>query len=151
MIPDERVVSFTPDGFKTLLEALEKTYKSAGKAMIYHMSIEYGTYLMNKVWTLTEEEYKTPVEAINKRAKLIEALGWGEYNVESMNLEEGIIKISGENTVVDSVESVIAYFLRGTLGGALGELLKRDLFVEMEYTSPGNLLFTLTVDNHITM
>jgi len=72
-----------------------------------------------------------------------------------MNLEEGIIKISGENTIlspdVDSEESVISYFLRGTLGGALGEVFKRDLFVEMEYTSPGNLLFTLTVDNHITM
>jgi hypothetical protein len=105
---------------------------------------------MTKLQPPKELAYTSPVEAMSKRFKMLDTLGWGEFNVELLNLDEGIIKISGNNMIVDSEDSIIAYFMRGALVGALGMVLKREFIVEMEYMSPGNLLFTLTSDNNTT-
>lgn len=151
----ESRVCFNVKGFKVLLETLQRTYKSAGKAMIFQMSTEYGEYLISELYPLSEHENNDPLNAIRKRFRHVRNLGWGEYKIESFNLEEGVVMVQGKSgksiLSCDMKDDPMLFFIKGALVGAVSMILNRgfEIIVEKcrENEDGVECLYKLTTDD----
>lgn len=129
-------VCFNPRGFEILLESLQDTYKSAGCAMIFQMSRKYGEYLVSEMYPLGENESDDILGATGERFRVVQELGWGEYNIESYDPEKGVLMVYGKSTlpIINSAgkETPLCFFIKGALVGAVESIMNMDFSINLE-------------------
>lgn len=133
MFSDKRLC-FDPEGFKLFLKTLQKTFGSAGDAMIFQMSTEYGQHLLLHIMPLEDHEHGDPLAAVKRRFKYMGELGWGEFTLDEYSPEEGVIKINYRSDVITPLcsvdDNVMCLFIKGTLLGAFNQMTGLEFRVE---------------------
>jgi len=132
----DRLVCFRPIGFITLLQALEETYGSAGKAMVYRMSKTYGELLIKNYFDRIPHVNGMTLE--NKLEIFLDDIknqGWGTIKITELDLYNGEVDVLLENQAFneycdDPGEMPQCHFIRGALEGILSAATGQDLGIK---------------------
>ena len=129
-----RLISFTPEGFTAFLNVLHKTYGSAGDAMVYTMSEEYGKTMIH--WYLPDlpDDLHARSAALEKFGAMSAQMGWGKMVLKEIDVESGSIKVVMEDMPFSpckgSEGNPACILSRGTTAGLLEAALNLRLSVK---------------------
>lgn len=129
-----RLVSFTLEGFDAFLSVLHKTYGSAGGAMIYDMSEEFGKVLIHSNIPNLPDDLQARIATMKMFAERFGPQGWGKLILKEIDIERGSVKVVLEDMPFrpckGSEDNPLCIFTRGTLAGLLEAALNVGLRVK---------------------
>ena len=130
-----KLVSFTPEGFAGFLNVLHRTYGTAGNAMIYNMSENYGKNRVENllpVLPADQDERLAALRLLGERRFVRQ--GWGKLTIEELDTETGTIDVLLEDQPFSDCkgtsEAPSCIFLRGVIAGLLSAVLEKELRVK---------------------
>lgn len=128
-------VCFEKNGFEDFLNVLDKYLGSAGQALIFQMSREYGHSIIKKFSQLSgASEQEDIQEQIESHLKNVNRMGWGEIKYTKMELEAGEFDIELWNNMFRSncvgKYPAVCYYIRGVMAGTMEEITGHQLKVD---------------------
>lgn len=121
---------FEKEGFVLLMDSLRDAFGSAGESMVYHMSKQYGRYIIKSTKDESSEYDRT---AIGGYLDKVKQLGWGEMRFDDMDWVNKEFQVTMvENNFSDycrSGQEGMCFFIKGVIAGTIQELLGEDMLV----------------------
>jgi predicted hydrocarbon binding protein len=128
-MPSEERVSFEKEGFILFMDSLREAFGSAGESMVFHMSKQYGKYLIQSA----QNKYKNDPDAnaltMDEHLEKVQSLGWGKLVFNQMNWAEGEFQVTLEENMFSdfcvSGKDGMCFFIKGVLAGTIEEITKQ--------------------------
>ena len=113
----EPVILFTSSTWNMILRGLEERFGRAKDVFLYFMGFEYGKRFV-KTWSDVLEAIGSSEGFIRFTLESLRGFNWiTSYEIEELNLEEGLVKIHAISINIDS------YMFKGFMEGIMRELL----------------------------
>jgi predicted hydrocarbon binding protein len=155
MAPETRV-SFETEGFVLFMDSLRETFGLAGESMLFHMSKQYGKYLIQSAKNSYKDAPEHNQVMMDKHLEKVQSLGWGKMKFDKMDWVNGEFTISLlENTFSDycvSGKDGVCYFIKGVMAGTIEEITGQPFNINVQgcvKDGDSNCVFKLKKMNYI--
>ena len=114
----EPVILFTSSTWNMILRGLEERFGRAKDVFLYFMGFEYGKRFV-KTWSDVLKAIGSSEGFIKFALESLRGFNWiTSYEIEELNLEEGLVKIHAISINIDG------YMFKGFMEGIMSELLR---------------------------
>ena len=125
MSSEERV-SFEKEGFILFMDSLRDAFGAAGESMVFHMSKQYGKYLIQSAKNLYKNDPDKNQVTMDMHLEKVQGLGWGKMSFDKMDWAKGEFQVTLTENMFHEYcaagQTGICYFIKGVLAGTIEEI-----------------------------
>ncbi len=123
----DELVCFDKEGFVLLMDSLREAFGSAGESMVFHMSKQYGKYLIQSKKSSYSNDDQHNQNTVESHLEKVRGLGWGDLVFDEIDWMNGAFNITmNENGFSDyciNGHEGMCYFIKGVMAGTMEEIM----------------------------
>lgn len=108
------------------MDSLREAFGAAGESMVFHMSKQYGKYLIQSATNMYKNDPDQNGLTMDKHLEKVQSLGWGKMVFNKLDWAKGEFQVTLEDNIFHDYcaagQEGMCFFIKGVLAGTIEEI-----------------------------